>query len=271
MNSPKDYNSDWRKVASTIYSKPVDSKIFGAVEIDVTDLEKFIAEKRRKGIKTTLTQIMTLIMGRALKYEVPELNTYLRRGKVVPREQIDAMVSVLLGSGMGSVKIENADQLTISELAEEIKEKITQSRKGNENSTMQSKNVLASVPWPFRSWLFKIYKTVTIHWGISMPFLGLSTSSFGSYVVSNIGTLGLDSGFGALMPSSNVAVVLIIGGVSKKPAVVNDEIIPRRILSLSATLDHRVVDGSHGGKLFRYIKYMVKNPHLLEKPPDGSL
>ena len=80
-----------------IYRKPVDSKIYGAVEIDVTELEKYISEKRREGIKTTLTHLMTLIMGRALKYEVPELNTYIRRGKVVPREQIDAMVSVFTG------------------------------------------------------------------------------------------------------------------------------------------------------------------------------
>lgn len=268
MNSPQELNTDWRKVASTIYRKPVDSKIYGSVEIDVTELEKFISEKRKQGIKITITHIMTLIMGRALKYEVPELNTYLRRGKVVPRGQIDAMVSVLLESSqMGSVKIENTDQLTISEFAEEIKDKIKQSRHGNENSTMQSKNMLASFPWPFRSWLFKLYKTFTIHWGISIPFLGLTTNSFGSYVVSNIGTLGLDSGYGALMPSTNVSIVLILGGVLKKPVVVNDEIVPRRILSLSATLDHRVVDGSHGGKLFRYIKYMVKNPHLLEKYP----
>jgi len=266
MNSSKEFNTDWRKVASTIYRKPIDSKIYGSVEIDVTELEKFVLEKRKQGIKITLTHLITLIVGRALKYEVPELNTFVRRGKIVPRPQIDGMVSVLLEGGqMGSVKIENIDQLTIAELAEEIKEKIQQSRKGNENSVMQSKSMLASLPWPFRFWLFKLYKIVTIHWGISMPFLGLSANSFGSYVVSNIGTLGLDSGYGALLPSTNVSIVLILGGVTKKPVVINDEVVPRRILSLSATLDHRVVDGSHGGKLFRYIKQMVKNPQLLEK------
>ena len=265
MNSPKDFNTEWRKVASTIYRKPVDSKIYGSVEIDVTELEKFILEKRRQGIKTTLTYIMTLIVGRALKYEVPELNTFLRRGKIVPRPQVDGMVSVLLKNGqLGSVKVENVDELTIAKLTAEIKEKINQSRQGNENSTMQSKSMLASFPWPFRAWLFNLYKLVTIHWGISIPFLGLSAHSFGSYVVSNIGTLGLDSGYGALMPSANVSIVLILGGIAKKPVVIKDEIVPRRILSLSATLDHRVVDGSHGGKLFRYIKHMVKNPQLLE-------
>ena len=268
MSSNDSLNTNWRKVASTIYRKPIDSKIYGSVEIDVTDLEKYISAKRKEGIKITLTHVFTLIVGRALRREVPQLNTFMRRGKVVPRKQIDAMVSVLLAGGqMGSVKVENADKITLKEIATLMNKEINQSRQGNENKTMQSKNMLASLPWPLRSWLFGLYKTITIHWGISIPFLGLSANSFGSYVVSNIGSIGLDSGYGALLPSANVSVVLILGGVSKKPVVINDEIVPRRILSLSATLDHRVVDGSHGGKLFRYIKKMVKNPQLLENPP----
>lgn len=40
-------NTSWRKTASTIYKKPVDSKIFGSVEIDITDLEKYINEKEK--------------------------------------------------------------------------------------------------------------------------------------------------------------------------------------------------------------------------------
>ena len=82
MNLQKDFNSNWRIVASTIYKKPVDSKIYGAVEIDVTDLEEYISEKRKQGIKTTLTYILTLIVGRAIRQEVPELNTFVRRGKL---------------------------------------------------------------------------------------------------------------------------------------------------------------------------------------------
>jgi pyruvate/2-oxoglutarate dehydrogenase complex dihydrolipoamide acyltransferase (E2) component len=265
MNSGKTLNSNWRKVASTIYRKPNDSKIYGTVDIDVTELEKFISKKRREGIKTTLTYLITLIVGKAIRNEVPELNTYVKRGKIIQREQVDATVSVLLQGGqMGSVKIDNTDQLSISELSEEIAGKIQQSRKGNENDTMQSKNLLSTIPWPFRSWVFKLYRMVTIGWGISIPGVGLSANSFGSYLVSNIGSVGLDTGYGALLPSSNVSIVLILGNVIKKPVVINDEIVPRKILTLSATLDHRVVDGSHGGKLFRAIKYYVKNPHLLD-------
>ena len=104
----------------------------------------------------------------------------------------------------------------------------------------------------------------------SFPAAGLDSNSFGSYVVSNIGTVGLDTGFGSLLPSSNVSLVFILGTVQNKPAIVNGEIVPRRIMLLSATLDHRVVDGSHGGLLFRAIKHMAKNPEILETKPDPS-
>lgn len=266
-----EYNSTWRKVASTIYKKPSDSKIFGMVELDVTDIEKYIAQKRKEGLKTTLTYILTLIVGRAIRNEVPQLNTFVKRGKIAQRKQIDGMVSVLLPGGeMGTVRVENADQQTIQEVTNEIALHIRESRKGDENDTMQSKSLLANIPWPFRKWLYRIYKTVTIDWGISIPGVGLDSNSFGSYVVSNIGTVGLDTGYGSLLPSSNVSLVLILGTIQNKPAVVNGEIVPRRIMLLSATLDHRVVDGSHGGRLFRHIKYLVKNPHFLETSPDSA-
>ena len=197
------------------------------------------------------------------------MNAYVKRGKIARRPQIDAMISVLLKDGhMGSVKIENTDKLDLKELADKISVQINQSRKGNENETMQSKNIIAFLPWPLRSWLFFLYRKITIDWGLSLPFLGLNSNSFGSYVISNIATLGLESGYGALLPSSNVAFVVVIGGVIKKPVVVNDQIVPRKMMMLSVTLDHRVVDASHGGKLFRFVKYMIKHPELLENKSE---
>jgi pyruvate dehydrogenase E2 component (dihydrolipoamide acetyltransferase) len=171
---------------------------------------------------------------------------------------------------MGSVKVENADQMTTAEISEVIGKNIANSRKGNENDTMQSKSLLAKLPWPFRNWLFKIYKTITINWGISVPGIGLDSNSFGSFMVSNIGTVGLDTGFASLLPSSNISFVFVLGTVNKKPVVVNDEIVIRRVMLMSSTLDHRVVDGSHGGTLFRFIKQIAKNPEILDTKPDPS-
>jgi pyruvate/2-oxoglutarate dehydrogenase complex dihydrolipoamide acyltransferase (E2) component len=267
MKTADQLNSSWRKTASAIYRRPTDSKIFGSVEIDITELEAWINEKRKSGIKATLTHVFILAAARALKHEVPELNSFIRRGNVVLRENINVMVSVLLrDTKMGSVLIKDADKLTLEELIEVMTNEVKNSRQGSENKTMQMKDKLARVPWPFRSWVFRLIKTITMDWGLSFTSMGLSASSFGSFMVSNIGNVGLDMGYPALFPSSNVSFVLIMGGVNRKPAVVGDQILPRTILSLGAALDHRVVDASHGGLLFRYLKHIVKNPHLLDSP-----
>ncbi|MEE4115470.1 MAG: 2-oxo acid dehydrogenase subunit E2 [Marinilabiliaceae bacterium] len=261
------FNTDWRVVASTIYNKPVDSKMLGSVEVDVTDLEKYITNKRKEGLKITPTHIFTLIFARGLKFEVPELNTYVRRGRIVHKESVDAMISVMIQRDeMSSVKVPSAEFMTLSELSEFLSEKIKETRSGEENREMRKKGMLARIPWPFRRWFYKLIKLITISWGYS--FAGISANNYGSFVVANIGTVGLDVGYPALFPTSNVAIVFTMGGIYKKPAVVNDQIVPRRLMNLSVAMDHRVVDASHGGRLFRYVKRMIQTPELLERKPE---
>ncbi|MCF8362938.1 MAG: 2-oxo acid dehydrogenase subunit E2 [Prolixibacteraceae bacterium] len=265
MDTDNQLNNDWRKVASVMYHKPVDSKIFGEVELDVTYLEEYISAQRKKGVKITLTHVFAVIVARCLKNKVPALNAYVRRGRVVPRKSIEAMVSVLKGDGsLGSVKIPNADTMNVEEIADFLNNEIRKARKGKETGVSDSKNILATMPWPFRNWFFNLYKRFVVDWGFSFPWLGLTPSSFGSFVISNIGSLGLETGYPALMPGANVAFVLVLGGVKKKPVVVNDEVVIRRMMSLSIVLDHRVVDASHGGQLFRCIKQFVEHPEKLD-------
>nr|MBP7505434.1 hypothetical protein [Prolixibacteraceae bacterium] len=85
MKTTSDLNNEWRMVASAIYKRPVDSKILGQSEVDVTDLEAYIAQKRKSGVKVTVTQVLTLAAARALHDEVHGLNVYLRLGKSVSR------------------------------------------------------------------------------------------------------------------------------------------------------------------------------------------
>jgi len=266
-----DINTDWRKVAAAIYKKPSDAKIFGSVELDVTDLEVYVTRKRKEGLKITLTHIFTLIVARGIREAVPELNCYVKRGNIVEREQVDAMVSVLLADGsMSSVKIENADKLSLAQSVDAISNGIKASRSGDENRTMKMKGIMGKIPWPLRTWIFNLIKVLTIKWGISLPGLGLSSNNFGSFVMTNIGSIGLDTGYPALFPISNVSFVFVMGGIAKKPTVVKDKILIRRIMTISSAMDHRTADAMHGGKLFRFIKRLVKEPELLEFPPADS-
>ncbi|MCR9063874.1 MAG: 2-oxo acid dehydrogenase subunit E2 [Cytophagales bacterium] len=259
----KDLNNAWRKTASTLYRKPDDSKILGSVELDITELQEYISKKRKEGLKITLTHFFTLVTARAIKEKLPELNTYIIRGNVRSHKQINATVSVLLRENeMGSVKVEDADKLNYFTIVDKLQAKIIEARKGTENSTMQMKDRLAAIPWPFRGLAYWIIKKLLVDWGVSVG--GLSANNFGSYIVSNIGSLGLDNGYPALFPAANISFVLIMGGVKKTPLVIKDEVKIRTVITLAAALDHRVVDASHAGILFKFYKKAVKHPEMFE-------
>jgi pyruvate/2-oxoglutarate dehydrogenase complex dihydrolipoamide acyltransferase (E2) component len=246
-------NSPWRILTTIIYKKPRDSKIFGSVEFDVTEVEAFVAEQRKNGLKITLTHIFLLAFARGVAEAAPEINSYVRRGRIIQRQSVGVSLSVLVGDQMTAVKVENAERLSLQELSEYLQAEIQQLRKNNTGAGKGAGNLITKVPWPFRQWIFDFIRWLSIDWGVSMPFLGVSPNSFGSFVLTNIGSVGLDVGYTALAPYSNVAMVLSLGKVSWKPAVLDGQVVPRRMMTVSAALDHRVVDAVQAGRLFRWV------------------
>lgn len=262
---PDQFNTPWRLTASTIYKKPVDSKILGSAELDITDLEAYISGLRKKGIKVTLTHFFTLAAGRAIAEDIPEFNTYLKRGKIYPFGQLIASVSLRMPSGeMSSIRVTDPGRKNYREMVSELTAGIEEAVQGEESRANRMKGALGNIPWPFRKWVYGLIRFLILDLGISIPALGLSAQSFGTYIISNVGTLGLDGGYPALMPTGNVSLVLILGRVREMPWVHEGQVVPRRIIKVSAALDHRVVDAAHGGRLFNYLRRAVREPQMFE-------
>jgi pyruvate/2-oxoglutarate dehydrogenase complex dihydrolipoamide acyltransferase (E2) component len=107
--------------------------------------------------------------------------------------------------------------------------------------------------------------------GVEITALGLSAHSFGSFVVSDIGSFGLNTGMTALMPAAKVPAVIVLGKVEEKPVIRGGEIVIRTILPLTGTFDHRIVDGMQIGKLARGIKRNFRKPECLDEKPEKEL
>ena len=84
--------------------------------------------------------------------------------------------------------------------------------------------------------------------------------TFGSAMITNVGMFGLQQGFAPAFPLGRTAIVILVGEVTKKPVVVEDEIVVRPILSLHATVDHRIVDGYHAGVLAKHMREAILDP-----------
>ncbi|MBP6185598.1 MAG: 2-oxo acid dehydrogenase subunit E2 [Saprospiraceae bacterium] len=261
-------NSPWRRVAAVLYTRPRESKVFGSVDLDVTVLEQFIAEKRAGGLKITLTHVLLLGLARGIRDKVPEFNTFVRRGSIIQRPQLDASLSVLIpGSGeMSALKVPHLEQLTLSNLAEFLSKQLRDMRSEYEDPTAKIRDKLAAIPWPFRGWVVGFASFLTMNLGLHLPGLGLSNDRFGCFLLSNIGSIGLDVGYPALFPNSNLTMVVNMGQVQTKPVFEKGAFVPKRIITISAAIDHRLVDGVHIGKLFMHMKQIVATPALLDDP-----
>jgi len=266
------FNTPWRVTSAAIYTTPTDSRVYGTLDIDVTKASRFLNARREAGQKITMVHLATAVLARAVAFDVPEMNCFIRRGGVVGREHMDVMVPVAMsGEGVTSVIVRDAHARTVSAIAEEVRLRASAARKGDEMKAARNKYLLNRVPWPFRRPVFRFLKWITVDMGFEIRALGLSANSFGSFVVSDIGSHGLTTGMTALMPAAKVPAVIVLGKVEQKPVVRNGEIVIRTILPLTGTFDHRIVDGAQIGKLARGIKRNFRKPEWLDRVPGKEL
>ena len=243
------FNTPWRVTSAAIYTTPTDSRVYGTLDIDVTAAKQFLDAKREEGVKLTMVHLTTCVLARAIAFDVPEMNCFIRRGAVVGREHMDVMLPVQVGgdAGVTPAIIRNAHARKVSDIAEEVRSKAAKSRGGEEIKTAKNKYVLNRIPWPLRRPIFRLLKWITVDMGMEIKALGLSAHSFGSFIVSDIGSFGLNTGMTALMPAAKIPCVIVLGKIEEKPVVRNGEIVIRTVLPLTGTFDHRIVDGMQIG------------------------
>jgi pyruvate/2-oxoglutarate dehydrogenase complex dihydrolipoamide acyltransferase (E2) component len=79
--------------------------------------------------------------------------------------------------------------------------------------------------------------------------------------VTSIGSFGMDAGTPIInFPES---AIIAPGLISKRPWVVNGELAVRDVMTLSASFDHRIVDGAEAGRFLRYLGDLIEKPARL--------
>lgn len=259
--------SAWRELATAIYAPPSEGKIYGTLDLDATEALRFIELSKAQGLGLTVTHLMTAALGRALAHDVPELNCFVRRGRVVERDRVDVCVAAGLGEGSGvaAIVVRDADRKPLREIAAEISGEARAHRDGRESRVNRNKDLLRRLPWPLRRLAVRVLSFGVNELGLSLRPLGLSGGGvLGSVMLSNIGTFGLSTGMLALLPAARLAAAVAMGRVEERPVVRDGKVVIRSILPLTGTFDHRIVDGAQAGKLAASVARYLEKPETLE-------
>jgi pyruvate dehydrogenase E2 component (dihydrolipoamide acetyltransferase) len=263
----------WRKVAAATWDLPGDPQIYGDLEIDATHLLAFVDDARRaSGVHVTVTHLVGKALAHALG-EHPDLNVSLYRGRFRPRESVDIffVASIAGGQEVSGVKIVGADRKPVVEIAEELGRKVERIRAGGEAEVGQSQSVLDSTPFWLLGPLLRFVTWLTADMNRDLKRLGLPRQAFGSAMVTSVGMFGVQKAYGPLAPLYRIPILALVSEVTEKAVVRDGEIVARPILTVTATMDHRYLDGSHAARLARSVRAYLEDPSAFEDLPTPDL
>jgi pyruvate/2-oxoglutarate dehydrogenase complex dihydrolipoamide acyltransferase (E2) component len=81
---------------------------------------------------------------------------------------------------------------------------------------------------------------------------------------------GLPAGFAPLAWAWRVPILILVGEIVDKPVVRDGRVEVGKIIPITATLDHRYMDGWHVSRLLHHLRAYLENPFLFEPAIKGA-
>lgn len=82
-----------------------------------------------------------------------------------------------------------------------------------------------------------------------------------TFSITNYGSIG--GHFGIPIINYPESAILGVGRIVKKPIVKDDEIVIARVLPLSLSYDHRIIDGASGARFLNMLAELLEDPEVL--------
>ncbi len=193
-------------------------------DVDITaidELRKTFHDPDQPNLKLTLLPFVIKAVCRALK-KYPILNAAIDSdtGDVLFRQYVNIAIGVDSERGLIAPVIRNADLLSVGEISTQLEQIIENARSAS---------------------------------------FSIADTRGATYTISNAGAVGRTRYSTPIIQQGTVAC-LAVGRARKMPLVVDDKIVPRLILPLSHSIDHRLIDG---GREIPFIEHLMND---LEHP-----
>ena len=191
-----------------------------SMDVDMTAVTKFRSAAKERGDQTlpSVNDFILQAAARALK-AFPAMNSSFTEQGIQQHADINIGVAVALEEGLVVPVIRNADRLSLMELAKQSRELADKA---------QNKKLFP------------------------LDYEG------GTFTVSNLGMLGVDS-FTAIINPPQCAI-LAVGRVTPRVVTDGDGIEIRSMMTATLSADHRVVDGASAARFLQRVKQALETP-----------
>lgn len=256
-------------VASYIMNKRVDAMNMVTIDIPITPIKQYLNEKRKQG--TPMSHLAVLIAAYLrTAAEYPMLNRFIVNRKPYARNEFCVAMVVLksgkMDNGTMAKMYFNMDD-TVFKVNETIEKFVEENKNTPEkNGTEKLIKFLLSVPGilPVGVGLFKWMDKHGL-----LPKAIINMSPFhNSLVISDLISIRTNHIYHHVYEFGTTSIFITMGNLREVPRRKGDEVEFERCMPLGVVMDERICSGSYFALAFQRMRQYLKNPALLEVPPE---
>lgn len=261
--------SIFRKIAMGTWQNTGDPSVYGVLEVDLFKAIPYMKELESKHqVKISPVHLVAKAISLVL-IDRPEINGIIRFSRIYLRPHVDIFFQVNVpGQGNDQIKqatlsgvtIRQAENKSVSEIASELNQKGQDVRDRKKDELAESQKIMTFAPWGLSKWVLNIFSFLIYDLNLNLSFLGIPRDPFGSVMITNVGSLGIDMAWAPLVPYSKVPMLLTLGSIKDSPVVVDEKIEIRPIMKIGITFDHRFMDGIHAAAMGRHFQKCFSDP-----------
>jgi pyruvate/2-oxoglutarate dehydrogenase complex dihydrolipoamide acyltransferase (E2) component len=256
----------FRKIAIGTWATTYDPQVYGTMTIRMEPALQFIDEfRKRTGKRLTVTHLVAKAVALAFQ-RMPDANALLRFGRIYERRVIAVFLQVAMTDpvtgkpDLSGTTLYDVERMPLEEIVDATEKSVKLVRADQDKALAKSRKLFSAVPGAALHYLLRFLSFLLYTLNLDLKWLGVPRDGFGSVMVTNIGSLGLDVAYAPLVPWSRVPMVITVGKVNDEPVVDHGAVVPGKVMRLSATFDHRFIDGAHAAVLAKCIDEVFEDP-----------
>lgn len=258
--------SSFRRIAIGTWRTTKDPQVYGSIPLRMEKALAYLEEVREKtGRRATLSHFMAKVCAHVLA-EMPDANAVLRFNRIWLRQDVGVFFQVeMKDEKTGEIDLSGATifdchKKSLVEIVDEFSAQVRKVKAGKDEQLENTRSTFKKIPALFLGVFVDVLSLLCFKLNLDLRAFGIPRDPFGSVMVTNIGSLGLEEGFVPLVPYSHVPLVIAMGKVVDAPVVEGDRVVPGKVMRLCATFDHRVLDGAHAAKLVKLVGPFFDDP-----------
>jgi pyruvate dehydrogenase E2 component (dihydrolipoamide acetyltransferase) len=259
--------SSFRRIAIGTWRDAYDPSVYGTLELRMDDAMRYVQEfRKRTGRRLTVSHLMARAMAAALA-QCPDANAVLRWNRIYLRRRIGIFFQVVMeDEGPGKVDLSGAtlydvEKKSLLEICDEFEQKVAVVRARKDPALEQTRRTFTAIPFLLLNLFLKVLSFFSYTLNLDLRWAGVPQDPFGSAMITNIGTLGLDVAYVPLVPYSRVPILIATGAVKDVPVVDGEAIRVGKLMTVNATFDHRIIDGFHAASMSKTLRAWMERPY----------